>query len=77
MRYGMRGPVISNDMHKQTTPGLRAIYKIQLLLLLELLELQIQITGHPFLLNRNTWSLSQLQDFQSIDACLSYAFGLV
>jgi hypothetical protein len=46
-------------------------------MLLELLEFQIQITGHPPLLNPNTWSLSQLQDFQSIDACLNYAFGLV
>jgi len=51
------------------------LHKIQLLL--ESLEFQIQITGHPLLLNPNTWSLSQLQDFQSIDACLNYAFGLV
>ncbi|KEH37700.1 hypothetical protein MTR_2g045305 [Medicago truncatula] len=70
-RYGMRGPVISNDMHKQTS--LRVLlHKIQLLI--ELLDFQIQITGHPLLLNPNTWSLSQLQDFQSIYACLNYAF---
>jgi len=34
-------------------------------------------TGHPLLHNPNTWSLSQLQDFQSSDACLNYVFGLV
>ena len=70
----MKEPVISNDRHKQTS--LRVLlHKIQLLL--ELLEFQIQITGHPLLLNPNTWSLSQPQDFQSSDACLNYAFGLV
>jgi len=51
------------------------LYKIQLLQ--ELLEFHIQVTGHPLLLNPNTQSLSQPQDFQSSDACLNYAFRLV
>ncbi|RHN40372.1 hypothetical protein MtrunA17_Chr8g0354051 [Medicago truncatula] len=42
-----------------------------------LLEFQIQFTGHPLLLNRSTWSLSQLQNFENSDACFNYAFGLV
>jgi len=46
---------------------------------MELLEFHIQVTGHPLLLNPNTWSLSQPRDYQSSDACLNYAFwtGLI
>jgi len=70
----MRGPMISNDRHKQTPLRDPAP---QNQMLLELLEFQIQISGHPLLHNPNTWSLSQLQDFQSSDACLNYVFGLI
>jgi len=36
-----------------------------------LLEYHIQVIVNPFLLNPNSWSLSQPQDFQRSDAMMS------
>jgi len=61
----MRGLVISTERSKQTLvrgpapPRLTAP---------ELLEYHIQVMGHPILLNSNSWSLSQPQDFHRSDA---------